>query len=371
MRGDKEYPISRMIGLYRKRLDAFRGYVEKNGFDGALVVNSENIYYLTGSPFVIGSSGGKLLYVSKEGTDSLIVTGLDYDEAHDKVKDVELVKIGRGEKLFDRLKKVAGKRLGFEENFVSSSQKDSLKKDYELKPLKGVLEKMRAVKDAGEVARIEESQKAAERALEKASKVFKEGMSELDIASELEYNLRREGAESYAFECLVASGYRGAYTHGMPTKKKVGGGEPVVMDFGVKVSGYCSDMTRTVFFGKPKDELAKIYGVVLQSQEAALRAAEPGMKGKDLDAVARHIIEGEGYGQYFGHGLGHGVGIAVHEEPGVRPSAEEELVPWNVVTIEPGIYLPKHGGVRIEDMVLITEKGSRDLTGFSKELMMY
>jgi Xaa-Pro aminopeptidase len=371
MRGDKDYPIARMRGLYRKRLDGLRAYVEKNGLDGALVINSENIYYLTGSPFVIGSSGGKLLYVSREGTDSLILSALDYDEAHDRVKDVELVKVGWGEKLFDRLKRVAGKRLAFEENFVSSSLRDSLKKNYELKPLKGVLEKMRAVKDAGEVAKIEESQKAAERALEKASKVFKEGMSELEIASELEYNLRREGAESYAFECLVASGQRGAYTHGMPTKKKVGGGEPVVMDFGVKVSGYCSDMTRTVFFGKPKDEMAKIYSVVLESQEAALRASRPGIKGRELDAVARRIIEGEGYGQYFGHGLGHGVGIAVHEEPSVRPSAEEELVPWNVVTIEPGIYIPKLGGVRIEDMVLITEKGSRDLTGFSKELLIF
>jgi Xaa-Pro aminopeptidase len=116
--------------------------------------------------------------------------------------------------------------------------------------------------------------------------------------------------------------------------------------------------------------MVKIYRTVLESQEAALKAAKPGMKGKELDAAARRIIEEKGYGQYFGHGLGHGVGIAVHEEPGVRPSAEEKLVPWNVVTVEPGIYIPKLGGVRIEDMILITEKGSRDLTRFSKELMI-
>ncbi|MBM5805177.1 MAG: aminopeptidase P family protein [Candidatus Verstraetearchaeota archaeon] len=355
---------------HKRRVKELHGLIEKKGFDGILVVNPENIYYLTGAPFVIGGVG-KLLYLGKGGSASLIVTDLDYEEARRRAVGVDLVRTKFGERPLERLKKIAGKKLGVEETFLSQKFYEGLKKGFIPMPLGGAIEKMREVKDEEEVASIVKAQRATERALTKAYRNFKEGMTEQEIVSEIEYHMRREGAEAYAFENLVASGPRAIYPHGMPTAKKVGGGEGVVLDLGVKMSGYCSDMTRTVFFGRPKREMVRIYEAVLEAQKAALRAARPGMTGKELDGVAREILEEKGYGKYFGHGLGHGVGIAIHEGPSVSVRGEEKLVSGNVITVEPGVYIPKLGGVRIEDMIVMTEKGSRNLTRFRKDLLVF
>ncbi|MDD1766667.1 MAG: Xaa-Pro peptidase family protein [Candidatus Methanomethyliaceae archaeon] len=355
---------------YDRRRKALYEFIERNRLNGVLVVNPENIYYLTGSPFVVGGVG-KLLYLGKDGSASLIVTDLDYEEASKMAVGIDLVKTDFGERPTERLKKIAGKKLGYEDGFLSVSTYETLKKKYALTPLKGKIEKMRAVKDSDEVARIEKSQMVTERALEDASKSFKEGLSEQEIASEIEYYMRKGGAEAYAFENLVASGPRAVYPHGMPTTRRVGGGEGVVLDLGVKVKGYCSDMTRTVFFGRPKKDMVQMYEAVLESQMAALREAKPGMKGKELDGVARNVLNKAGYGRYFGHGLGHGVGIAVHEEPSVNTRGEEALVAGNVITVEPGVYIPKLGGVRIEDMIVITKGGSRKLTKFRKDMLVF
>jgi Xaa-Pro aminopeptidase len=145
----------------------------------------------------------------------------------------------------------------------------------------------------------------------------------------------------------------------------------VVLDIGVKVSGYCSDMTRTIFFGTPTEDAVNAYIAVREAQEAALGAARPGMKGKELDGVARSVLEGKGYGAYFSHGLGHGVGIAIHEGPNAGPRSEDPLVPGNVVTVEPGVYLPKRFGVRLEDMILIREGGIENLTSFTKDMLVF
>lgn len=355
---------------YKQRKNALRAVMEAEGMEGAIVLSPENIYYLTGSPFVQGSAG-KILHLGRDGRDSLIVSDLDYEEVMDKSVGVEVVKTDFLEKPTERLKKIAGKVLGFEEGFLTLSLHQAYSKNFRMKPLKGAIEKLREVKDGEEVARILESQRAAERALERAMKAFKGGMSELEIAAEIEYHMRREGAEVYAFENLVASGRRGVYPHGIPSTKRVGGGEPVVLDIGVKVSGYCSDMTRTVFFGAPSEEAVKAYAAVREAQEAALKGARPGMKGKELDAVARSVLKGRGYGAYFSHGLGHGVGIAVHEGPNAGPRGEDPLVPGNVVTVEPGVYLPKKFGVRIEDMIVIREGGGENLTSFTKDILVF
>jgi Xaa-Pro aminopeptidase len=355
---------------YKRRVKKLRGLIDKKKFDGVLVVNPENIYYLTGAPFVTGGIG-KLLYLGKDGSAYLIVTDLDYEEAKEKAVGVDIVKTKFSERPLERLKKIAGKKLGVEETFLSQKFYEGLKEGFTPMPLNEAIEKMREVKDVEEVASIEKSQRATERALTKASCSFKEGMRECEIVSEIEYNMRREGAEAYAFDNLVASGPRAVYPHGMPTSKKVGGGESVVLDLGVKVNGYCSDMTRTVFFGRPKKEMVHIYELVLESQAAALRVARPGMTGKELDGIAREILKEKGYGKYFGHGLGHGVGIAIHERPSVNIRGEEKLVPGQVITIEPGIYIPKFGGVRIEDMIVMTKSGSRNLTKFRKDLLVF
>ncbi len=355
---------------YERRKKALSAVMESEGMDGAIVLSPENIFYLTGSPFVHGSIG-KILYLGKDGKDFLIVSDIDYEEAMDKSAGAEVVKTDFLERPSDRLRKFAGKVLGYEEGFVSISLQETLSKGFRLKPLGGAIEKLREVKEKGEVARIVDSQRATERALERAMKEFKEGMTELEIAAEIEYNMRRQGAEVYAFDSLVASGKRGVYPHGIPSQRKVGGGDPVVIDIGSKVSGYCSDMTRTVFFGKPSEVAVDVYQAVKEAQEAAIGSAKPGIKGKGLDAVARAVLEKRGYGQYFSHGLGHGVGIAVHEGPNAGPRGEDPLAPGNVVTAEPGVYLPKKFGIRIEDMVLIKGNGAENLTSFTKDMLVF
>ena len=337
--------------------------------DGAVVFSPENLYYLTGAPFVAGGVG-KLLYLDKDGRSMLMVEGIDYEEAHDCTDEVELVRMETGERPIERLKKIGGSSLGFEEEFISYKLYENLSKRFKLVPVKGAT-KLREVKEQDEIDRITESQRSTERALEKATKVFKEGMTELEIASEIEYNMRREGAILYAYDSLVASGPRAVYPHGMPTAREARNGDAVIIDVGSKTSGYCSDMTRTFFFGTPSGEMKSIYEQVLESQEAAIEAATPGMRGKELDAVARGFLERKGLAKYFVHGLGHGVGIAVHEGPMVNSRGEDYLVPGNVVTAEPGVYISKLGGVRIEDMILITEKNSQNLTRFTKELLVF
>ncbi|MDH5811629.1 MAG: Xaa-Pro peptidase family protein [Candidatus Methanomethylicaceae archaeon] len=355
---------------YKKRREKVFKVIEERGLDGAIFISPENVFYFTGAPFVKGSVG-KILYFAKDGTASIIVTDLDYQEVVDFVDTdaLKIVKTEFGERPSERLKKISGKKVGFEEQHLSYYLYDYLRKDLELQPLNGVAEKMREVKDEGEIRRIEEAQKITERALDEALQSFVKGMTEVEVASEVERRMRLLGAESYAFESIVASGERAVYPHGKPTKKRIEEGESVILDLGAQVGGYCSDMTRTFFVGTPRRVLRDVYDAVVQAQNEALKAAREGITGKELDGVARSILKEFGYDQYFGHGLGHGVGIDVHEGPSVSPRGEAKLTTGNVVTIEPGVYIPRMGGVRIEDMVVITGGGSRNLTNFSKKFI--
>jgi len=353
---------------FKRRIGRVAEYLVENGFDGVICTNPESVFYLTNAPFVTGSAG-KALYISKDGKASLVVSSLDYEEACDRSEGAEIVKIGLGEPLFEGLRKVAGgaEKVGFEDDFVTVRSYGALKKQFSLAEIGTAIEKMREVKDPEELERIEAALGASDRAAAKTISNLRDGMTEIEAASELEYHMRREGGESLAFETIVASGPRAVYPHGMPSKRRASGGEAVVFDFGVKASGYCSDTTRTFFFGQPRDEMVKVYDIVLEAQNAAISAARAGITGKELDGVARAVIEGQGYGKFFVHGTGHGVGIAVHEGPSVNSRNDGQLVPGNVVTIEPGIYIPKVGGVRIEDMIVITEGGNRNLTRFRKD----
>ncbi|MGQ9759317.1 MAG: M24 family metallopeptidase [Candidatus Methanomethylicaceae archaeon] len=351
---------------YKKRREKIFDAIEKKGLDGAIFVSPENIFYLTGAPFVKGEVG-KILYLNKEGVSSIIVTDLDYQEVADLAQSVDIVKTDFGERPSERLKKIAGKRNGFEEQRMSYSLYEYLKKDLELVPMNGCTEKMREVKEEEEIRRIESAQRITERALEEALPKFTREMSEVEVASEVERLMRLHGAEAYAFESIVASGPRAIYPHGLPTRRRVKEGECVILDFGARVGNYCADMTRTFFAGTPKRELQDINCAVANAQSEALKAARPGISGKELDRVARDILKEFGYEKYFSHGLGHGVGIEVHEGPSLSTRAEGVLVAGNVVTIEPGVYIPGLGGVRIEDIILITETGSRNVTNFSKE----
>ncbi|MDD1775989.1 MAG: Xaa-Pro peptidase family protein [Candidatus Methanomethylicus sp.] len=354
---------------FHKRLRRLDEILAEKGLDGALLLCPENVFYMTGAPFIAGSPD-TLLYLKRGGAASLIVWSRDYEETAEKVKCAELERLAVGEKPIDRLRKVLGsdKRVGFEEGYMSLNSYKGFGKFMDLVPLEGSVEKMRQVKDAEEVAVIEKAQGITDRAFAKAIGRLKEGMTELEAASELEYFLRREGGSSYSFDTIVASGHRAVYPHGMPGDKRAQGGEAVIFDCGVRVDGYCSDMTRTIFFGKPRGEIMKIYSAVRLAQEGAIAAAKPGVSGRELDAVARKIIGDLGYAKFFVHGLGHGVGLAIHEGPFVSALSQDIIVEGNIVTDEPGIYISGLGAVRIEDMLLITERGCRDLTKSYKEI---
>ncbi|MBC7120872.1 MAG: aminopeptidase P family protein [Candidatus Methanosuratus sp.] len=356
---------------HKQRIAGLVSGIEERGIDGAIITGPENIHYLTGAPFVRGSYG-KILFVGIGGTASLIVSDLDYQEVIGTVDSAEIVKTDFMEKPLDRLKKIVKgtPRLGFEEDLVSAALKERISAEFRVEPLRGILERMRERKDPEEIAVIEMAQFINDRAIEKALGNLKAGMSELEIAAELEYNLRMKGAETFAFETIVASGPRGVYPHGMPGTRRASSGDAVVIDFGARYGGYCSDMTRTLFFGDPSAEVKRAYEAVKEAQERAVESVKGGVTGRKVDAVARGILEGRDLGKFFVHGLGHGVGIEVHEFPVVGPSNGSPLAPGNVITIEPGVYVPGRYGIRIEDLVVVEKDGRRTLTKFTREMVV-
>ena len=231
-----------------------------------------------------------------------------------------------------------------------------------LEPMDSVIEDMREIKEEIEIAALKAAALMISRILDELIPWLEPGMTEREVAWEIKKSARAAGADGLSFPPIVASGPNGALPHAEPSNRKLRQGEPVIIDTGVKLDGYCSDITRTVFLGNPDKEFVDIYRTVRAAQLAALKSAKPYMQSVDLDFIARNFIKEAGYGDYFGHGLGHGVGLATHEGPRISPRNPVTLKPGNVITIEPGIYIPGKGGVRLEEMVRITETGSEILT---------
>lgn len=264
---------------------------------------------------------------------------------------------------------VRGLRVGFEaENLTVAGLEDLHKHwpDATLVPLRGLVEGIRAIKSESEVAAVQAAQHLADRAYNHVRPMIKAGVREWDVSLAIEAYLRKEGAEN-AFEVIVASGPRGAMPHGSASMRVMQEGDLVTVDMGAKLNGYHSDMTRTVAIGTPSDEMRRVYNAVLEAEEAAIRAVKPGVRTADLDKLARDILTRHGLGKAFAHSLGHGVGLEVHEAPGLRGTSEEVLQAGMIITIEPGAYLPDVGGVRIEDLVLVTEDGHQVLSHAPKE----
>ncbi|MCS7081421.1 MAG: Xaa-Pro peptidase family protein [Bacteroidetes bacterium] len=237
-------------------------------------------------------------------------------------------------------------------------------------PVSGLLDREKAVKDAEELEAIRQAVAITDRVFSEILEFVRPGVTERELAAEITYRQLRYGADTTSFEPIVASGPRSALPHARASDRILRPGDVVVLDFGCVYGGYCSDMTRTVSVGRPEDaEFARVYEIVREAQMRALEAARAGMQSRELDAVARRIIESQGYGSYFGHGLGHGVGLEIHEYPKVSFLADYELPAGSVVTIEPGIYLPGRFGVRIEDMVVLSADGAEVLTRSPKELL--
>jgi Xaa-Pro aminopeptidase len=327
-----------------------------------LVTNLVNVRYLTGfdatnAALLVEPSGGATLY-----------TDFRYIEAADAVEGVEAEQTKRA-LLADLARRLEGV-VAFEADVLPYAQVETLRAGgLELVPSSGVVEALRAVKDAGEIEKTGRAARAAERAFEALTAETWVGRSEKELAWRLRQLMHAHGVDELSFDTAIAAGANASKPHAAPGEAIVGEHTLVVADFGARVDGYCSDCTRTLSTGKNLSrELRRAYDVCLEAQLAACEGIRPGMSGHEADAVARSVITEAGYAEEFGHGLGHGVGLAIHERPRLAPESEDVLEPANIVTIEPGIYLPGVGGVRIEDIAVVREGGVQLLTSFPKEL---
>lgn len=357
---------------FRKRITSLRENLDKLSVDTLWILQPENRRYLSGFKAIDGQlteSSGSLL-ITKEET--LLVTDSRYTtEAEQEAVDFEVVTLKKGfvEGIPGLLSRLGTRNLGFEENHVTWGTHHELARSFRklsppvrLAPLKGLVETMREVKGADEIRAMEASAALMSRILSEIIDTLKTGVTEREVAWRIENLAREGGAEGLAFPSIVASGPNSALPHAVPTDRKIKPKEPVTLDVGVKLDGYCCDMTRTVFIGGISRRFKTIYGTVRKAQLAALENIRPGVKSVLPDSTARNLIRDSGFGDYFGHSLGHGVGLATHERPRLGPEKPVTLKEGMVVTDEPGIYIPGEGGVRLEEMVVIEEKGARILT---------
>ncbi len=340
--------MSGRIGALRARLE-----------EPLLVSSLVNVRYLTG----LESSSAALLV---EPDRVRLFTDFRYAEAARALSGVETVVLARD--LHAELAPHLPRPTGFEAVHLSYERWAGLAAaGAELVPRTGLVEGLRAVKESGELEAIRRAATITNEAYERLAKERFTGRTERELAWWLESLLHDLGADGPAFEVIVAAGPNGALPHARPGDRVIQPGTAVVVDAGARAGGYCSDCTRTFAAGRLPDELARSYEVCRRAQEAALTAVAPGRSGRELDAIARELIAAEGLGELFGHGLGHGVGLEIHEGPGLRRESEDVLVAGNVVTVEPGIYHPGLGGIRIEDLVVVGSGGAEVLTSFTKE----
>ena len=347
------------------RSERLAGLLDERELDCLLVTDMTNVRYLTG---FTGSNGACV--VARD--ERLFLTDFRYTEqARSQVQGYERVEAGR-----DILGDLAGRlrgRSGFDDRHVTVEVHKKLSEKaaegVELVPAGGMVEGLREIKDEQELAAMRAAAQIADEAYAELLEHGLAGRTEREVARALVRSMEDRGAEGPSFPPIVAAGAHGALPHAEPRDVEIPGGTLVVVDMGAKVDGYCSDCTRTLATGPIDDGAAEVYELVLRAQESALAAVRPGISYPGLDAVARAMIEAAGQGERFGHGLGHGVGLEVHEAPRVAKTAEGELRRGQVVTIEPGVYVPGEVGVRIEDLVAVGEDGPQLLTGFPKELV--
>lgn len=354
--------------MHEARLQAAERVQEAQKVGALLVLGLTNIRYLSG----FTGSDGALLFT---GGDRILLCDGRYtrqagDEARLCVVTEYTVKV---EGVASLIRAVGCRRVAFDAEEVSVSFFNALAATLpavEFVPLADELDQLRSVKSAAEVAAVEAAAVIASNAFSKLLPLVKPGVSERFLAFELEMLMRKTGADAKAFEFIVASGERGALPHGRPTDRLLQPGELVTFDFGACCNGYNSDETVTVAVGTPDRKLLEIYAVVKEAHDLALAAVRPGVDCSELDAIARRHIESCGYGDCFGHGLGHGVGLDVHEKPTLSSRSRQQLQEGMVITIEPGVYVPGLGGVRIEDLLVITADGCRVLSRIDKELVI-
>lgn len=344
--------------------------LEAHDLDAMLLTGEANRFYASGfhSP---GTDGVALV---TRGT-AYYFTDSRYTEAAARyIQGAELREIGRGRGYAALLEEVITeqglRRVGFEDAYMTVQDWERYRKalSCELIPAADLLWELRVVKDEAELEAMVSAQRIAEKALTDILGEIRPGVTEKEIAARLQYLMLHYGASDMSFDPIVASGPNGSLPHGVPSEKPIRQGEFVTMDFGCIYHGYCSDMTRTVAVGYATEEMQKVYQTVLSAQLAGIRAAKAGLTGREVDGAARAVITAAGYGDYFGHSFGHGVGVEIHEAPNASPMNEKPMPAGAVISAEPGIYLPGKLGVRIEDVILLTEDGCKNLTKAPKDL---
>ena len=350
-------------------LTQIAGKLDEHGLDAMLIVSEP------GERYAVGFLGEGYVLVTRGGA-QYSTDGRYIEAAQKQVTGAEVVLTSRAhghlELARDYIQTHGLQRVGFESGRVSVDQhrrwQEALPCD--LIPAQGLLDGLRASKDEGELAAMRRAQKITDEAFSAILDFLRPGLTEQEVAARLVYELLRRGARKVSFDPIVAAGANGSMPHAVPGETVIENGMFVTMDFGCIVDGYCSDMTRTVAVGRPAEEMVRVYETVLAAQKAGIAAARAGMPGRELDAAARAVITGAGYGAYFTHSFGHSLGLEIHESPNAAPGEERPLPAGAVVSAEPGIYLPGRFGVRIEDVLVLREGGCEDLTASPKELIV-
>ncbi len=361
------------MARYEERRNALRALFKKNGFDGILIVNPANIYYYTG---FYGDDSKVFLW--GEGV-ALLTDGRYTEQAARECPDVPLliqsVKNGSWLQLLEKsCRKQEMKRLAFEGDFITYQEYAAMKEalaGIALADSGDILSAGRLIKEEEEIRLLQRVAEIGDQVLASIEKYLKPGITEKELAREIDYAFLKLGAEGVSFPTIVAAGKNGAKPHAKPSDYAFAVGDFVTIDMGGRYEGYCGDMTRTFAIGFADDRHRELYELVLRAQDYAEKHIRPGMTAGEADALARNILTEAGYGAYFSHSLGHGVGLEIHEAPSLRPGDDYILRPGNVITIEPGVYIGDFGGVRIENTVLVTEKGTVPLNHYPKTLRIF
>ena len=351
-----------------RRIEKLRALMTEDMIDGYLVTSPANLRYLTN---FTGTAG--VAFITQE--QAYFITDFRYmEQANNQTQGLTILQ-HQGDIVGEIIRLVESQQIsvfGFEDAFLTVAEYSVFGEviDAELAPASGLIESLREQKDDAEIAIIEKACAIADEGFQHVLKMIRPGMTEIEVANQLDFFMRSLGASGTSFETIVASGARSALPHGVASEKVIEQGDMVTLDFGCVYQGYVSDITRTFAIGDPGQELKDIYQIVLGAQQKVIDAAKAGVTGAQLDAIARDFITQAGYGEAFGHSTGHGIGMEIHEGPNISRSNEAELMIGNVITDEPGIYIAGLGGVRIEDDLLILAEGNRILTQSPKELII-
>ena len=350
-------------------IDKLRSALTENDLDAILVANPANRLFATG----FASSDGILLVTASDAW--FFIDSRYFEAAGNAITSAHVLLTTNDNPGLAQIKKLLSESgitsVGFEENSVTYAGylEWTQKLEVALAPAQCIINALRTVKTPTDLEKMKKAQRIAERSFIDILPLINTDITEKQLAAELLYRFVLNGADDKSFDTIVVSGTKSSMPHGVPGDERISAGF-LTIDFGVKLDGWCSDTTRTLCIGAPDNEMIRVYDTVLEAQKAGIKAVRAGVSGVDVDAAARSVIENAGYGEYFGHGFGHAIGLEVHETPRAAPKSEDILPAGTVISAEPGIYLPGRYGVRIEDVLYVTEEGSENITNLPKELMI-